>query len=70
MVSILIVFIVLQLAAWAAQRRIMTTIMVYGWYHLALLAVFPACERNTCRIRQVLNGGAKVRVIGMTWLVV
>ena len=37
---------------------------------LALLAVFPACETNTCRIRQVLNGGAKVRVIGMTWLVV
>lgn len=27
--------------------------------------MFPACERNTCRMQQVLDGGAKVGVIGI-----
>ena len=43
----------------------MTTIMVYGWYHLSMFAIFLACERNTCRMQQVLDGGAKVGVIGI-----
>ena len=36
---------------------------------MAMLAVFPACERKTCRMQQVLDGGTKVGVIAVSWLV-
>ena len=32
---------------------------------MAMLAVFPSCERNTCRMQQVLDGGTKVGVIAV-----
>ena len=32
---------------------------------MAMLAVFPACERNTCWMQQVLDGGTKVGVIAV-----